>query len=41
MEVTAEDIFFEPEELSIPANTHVTVSLPNKGSRRTTSASMS
>jgi len=31
VEVTAQDIFFEPKELSIPANTDVTVSLPNKG----------
>jgi len=30
-EVTSQDIFFEPKELSIPANTDVTVSLPNKG----------
>jgi uncharacterized cupredoxin-like copper-binding protein len=31
VEVTAEDIFFEPKQLSIPASTDVTVSLPNKG----------
>ena len=31
VEVTAEDIFFEPKELSIPANTDVTVQIPNKG----------
>ena len=32
-EVTVEsyDIYFEPEELSIPADTDVTVKLPNKG----------
>ena len=31
VEVVAQDIFFEPKELSIPANTDVTVRLPNKG----------
>jgi len=31
VEVDARDIFFEPKELSIPANTDVTVQLPNKG----------
>jgi len=31
VEVTANDIFFEPKELSIPANTDVTVRVPNKG----------
>jgi uncharacterized cupredoxin-like copper-binding protein len=31
LEVVSLDIFFEPSELSIPANTEVTVRLPNEG----------
>jgi uncharacterized cupredoxin-like copper-binding protein len=31
VEVVSHDIFFEPKELSIPANTDVVVSLPNEG----------
>jgi uncharacterized cupredoxin-like copper-binding protein len=31
VEVVSNDIFFEPDELSIPADTDVTVSLPNEG----------
>jgi uncharacterized cupredoxin-like copper-binding protein len=31
VEVVSQDIFFEPSEVTIPANTDVTVNLPNKG----------
>ena len=31
VDVVAQDIFFEPKELTIPANTDVTVNLPNEG----------
>jgi uncharacterized cupredoxin-like copper-binding protein len=31
LEVVAHDIFFEPKELTIPANTDVTVNVPNEG----------
>jgi uncharacterized cupredoxin-like copper-binding protein len=31
VEVVSHDIFFEPDELTIPANTDVAVSLPNEG----------
>jgi uncharacterized cupredoxin-like copper-binding protein len=31
VEVVSHDIFFEPKELTIPADTDVTVSLPNEG----------
>ena len=31
VEVVSHDIFFEPNEITIPANTDVTVSLPNEG----------
>ena len=30
-EVVSQDIFFEPTEITIPANTDVTISLPNEG----------
>jgi plastocyanin len=31
VEVVSHDIYFEPDELSIPAGTDVTVRLPNEG----------
>ena len=31
VQVVSHDIFFEPNEITIPANTDVTVSLPNEG----------
>jgi plastocyanin len=31
VEITANDIFFDPKEVTIPANTDVTIELPNKG----------
>ena len=35
VDVVAHDIFFEPKELTIPANTDVTVNLPNEGAAAT------
>jgi uncharacterized cupredoxin-like copper-binding protein len=31
VEIVAHDIYFEPKEVTIPANTDVTISLPNQG----------